>query len=59
MELILIVLTSTLISGLLVSAFYLGYQFREKKGETEGVHLNKNNAEFLSEMAKWSNYNGK
>ena len=58
MTLILLVLTSTLIASLLLGAFYLGYQFREKKGEPEGVVLNERNKEFLTEMAKWQNYNG-
>lgn len=60
MEILLLFLTGTLMGALLIGSFALGYYVRDKKGvEEEGVHFNKNNQEFLTEMAKWANYNGK
>lgn len=60
MDILLLFLTSAFISALLIGSFALGYYVRDKKGvEEEGVHFNKNNQEFLTEMAKWANYNGK
>ena len=55
----MVILVSCLISGLIAGSFALGYYFRDKKEKEEGVHFNKNNKDFLVEMAKWANYNGK
>ena len=60
MEVILLFFTSCFMSLTIVGSYYLGYTQGIKKGENvEGVHFNKNNKDFLVELARWANYNGK
>lgn len=60
MEIVLIMLTGTLMGALLVGAFYLGVRYGEnKQTNTDAVELNDRNKEAISEMVKWLNYGGK
>jgi len=59
MEIVLIMLTGTLMGALLVGAFYLGVKHGETKQTTDAVELNDRNKEAISEMVKWLNYGGK
>lgn len=55
MELILLFLTATLMGGLFIGFFCLGYWVRSKKPD-EGMELTKDNKEFVKEMLEWRNY---
>ena len=56
MEIILIILTSTILSALLVGAFFMGYKLGQ--GKPKGVTLTKKNAESIADIAKFINYGG-
>lgn len=58
MEIILILLTSTLMGAFNFAFFCLGYYVRSKKQNDEGVKVTKENAEFIAEMMNWRSYGG-
>lgn len=57
MNLILIVLTGTLMGAFNFASFCLGYYVRGKKND-EAVKVTKDNAEFIAEMMNWRSYGG-
>ncbi|MBQ0035529.1 MAG: hypothetical protein KBT35_01280 [Firmicutes bacterium] len=62
MKVILIILTSTLISGLALGAFLLGYMFGSKKKEDNSLVIDNNNKEAVKSILDFFNYgvdNGK
>ena len=58
MQVILILLTGTLMGAFNLGFFMLGYYIRSKKPSDEGVTVTKENKEFIEEMMRWRNYNG-
>lgn len=61
MELILIVLTSTILSACFIYAFKLGYDKGYEKGSRdsrEGVEISKANRRILQEYANFVSYDG-
>ena len=57
MEIILIILTGTLMGALNFGFFCLGYYIRGNR-QDEGVKLTKDNADFVKEMMEWRMYGG-
>jgi len=58
MEIILIILTGTLLGAFNLGFFMLGYHFGTKKASEEGIKVNEKNAEFINEMMNWRMYGG-
>lgn len=58
MEIILILLTSTLMGAFNFAFFCLGYYVHSKRQNNEGVKVTKENAEFIAEMMNWRSYGG-
>ena len=58
MEIILTILTGTLMGAFNFGFFCLGYYYHSKREPQEGVTLTKDNADFVKEMMNWKNYGG-
>ena len=58
MEIILTILTGTLMGAFNFGFFCLGYYYHSKRETQEGVTLTKDNADFVKEMMNWKNYGG-
>ena len=58
MEIILILLTGTLMGAFNFGFFCLGYYVRGKKQNEEAVKITKENAELVAEMMNWRAYGG-
>ena len=59
MELILILLCSTLMGCFSFGFFCLGYYVRDKKPSNEGFTVTENNRDFVESMAKWRQFDGR
>lgn len=63
MELILILLTGTLMGAFFLGFFLLGMRYQrmltESTKEEEGLEVNEQNIEGVKELYKWLNYGGK
>lgn len=60
MELLLLILVSTLISAFLLVSFYLGYQLgiEKEKEKTEAVFIDENNKDLVKGYADFLNFKG-
>lgn len=62
MNIILIVLTSTLLSAFFVGftylGFYLGKKYQTKENEKQAVHINEKNKEAYENVLKWMGFKG-
>ena len=58
MNIILIILTGTLMGAFNFGFFLLGYHFGMKKVPEEGVTVTKDNQDFIKEMMAWRSYGG-
>lgn len=56
MNLILIILTGTLMGAFNFAFFCLGYYVRSKKPSEDGVTVTKANKDFIKEMMQWRNF---
>ena len=63
MELILILLTGTLMGAFFLGFFLLGMRYQrmltESTKEEEGLEVNEQNIDGVKELYKWLNYGGK
>lgn len=63
MELILILLTGTLMGAFFLGFFLLGMRYQrmltENTKEEEGLEVNEQNIDGVKELYKWLNYGGK
>ncbi len=57
MEIILIILTSTIIATALCSAYYLGYRKGKEKQEENVYKVD--NLDALKELVEWQQYDGR
>lgn len=58
MEIILIILTGTIVSAFFMFAFFLGIKVGKEHKKDDGLVLTEDNKEFVKEMAEWRNYFG-
>ena len=60
MEIILIILTGTILSAFFVGFFFLGYYLGSKntKEKQDGLVVTDNNKEYVKDMALWRQFNG-
>lgn len=58
MNIILIILTGTLMGAFNFAFFCLGYWYRDKHPTEDGITVTKENREFIEEMMRWRNYGG-
>lgn len=56
MNLILIILTGTLMGAFNFGFFCLGYYVRSKKKDEEKTELNEQNMDAIKSLLKWMNY---
>ena len=59
MNIILIFLCGILMGALNFGFFCFGYYIRSLKKTEEGLTATRENKEFIEEMMKWRNYNGR
>lgn len=58
MNLILIILTGTLMGAFNFGFFCLGYYIRSLRKDEDGVTVTKENRDFIEEIMRWRNYGG-
>ena len=58
MNLVLIILTGTLMGAFNFGFFLLGYYLGTKKESQDGITVTKDNKDFIKEMMAWRSYDG-
>ena len=60
MEIILIILTGTILGAFFIVFFFLGYYLGSKKSKEnqDGLVVTDNNKEYVKDMALWRQFNG-
>lgn len=60
MEIILIILTGTILGAFFIGFFFLGYYLGSKKSKEnqDGLVVTENNKEYVKDMALWRQFNG-
>lgn len=60
MEIILIILTGTILGAFFIGFFFLGYYLGSKntKEKQDGLVVTDNNKEYVKDMALWRQFNG-
>ena len=60
MEIILIILTGTILGAFFIGFFFLGYYLGSKntKENQDGLVVTENNKDFVKDMALWRQFNG-
>lgn len=59
MEFIGIILTGALMGALLFATFWFGYIYGKNATDKEGVTVTEDNKEFIEEMQRWRNFDGR